>query len=67
MSRFPTHFLFIKSREREVKDSRRVAAVWYNEEQGNFTVILDRGVVLSWRDMIDSILTIFPNDREEQE
>lgn len=67
MANSPTHFLFIKSREREVKDSHRVAAVWYNEEQDNFTVKLYRGVVLSWRDMADSILTIFPNNREEQE
>lgn len=59
MTSKPTHELKFKSSDRSITDSRRVAAVWQNPE-GHFTVRLDRGVVLHWRDMEDSILTIFP-------
>lgn len=61
----PTHYLAMKSRDREVKNSRRIAAVWANEG-GSFSLVLDPGVTISWRDMEDCIFTIFPSEAEDQ-
>lgn len=56
----PTHYLSL--RERDNHDNKRaVGSAWFNPEHGGyFSIQLNLGVTLSWRDMKDCQLALFP-------
>lgn len=59
-----THVLKMKSRNAEVKGWTTVGVAWENAD-GHFTVRLNKGVVLEWRDFIagsEFILCMFEAD-----
>lgn len=59
-NRAPTHNLCIKKKGPDGKKFVQVGAGWQNEK-GQINVVLDMGVHLSWRDLEDCYLSLFPN------
>ena len=59
----PTHNLCVKRRE-GVGPWIRIGAAWINDK-GQFNLVLDPGASLSWRDMDDLGVMLFPNKHRD--
>ena len=54
----PTHDLCIAPRDRG-SGFQTIGVGWLNDE-GGISIKLNRGIVLSWRDMTDNTVYVFP-------
>lgn len=61
----PTHLIKMKSRDTSVSDSSTVGVGWMNDK-GGISLSLNKGVFLSWRDLADHIIMIWPNLPKEE-
>lgn len=62
----PSYKLKMRSSDMKSRAQSVVGVGWPNTK-GGVNIKLNPGVVLSWRDMSDSMLTLWPVDDEDQE
>lgn len=55
----PTHNLCVKMKDKDSARFVQVGVAWENEK-GQFSIRLNPGTVLGWRDLEEMTLTIFP-------
>lgn len=60
MSNTPTHLLKMKSRDPEKNDSATIGVGWMNN-LGGISLYLNKGVMISWRDLGDQVFMLWPN------
>ena len=55
----PTHILKMKSKNPDDKRTSNIGVAWLKGK--NLSLYLNMGVVLSWEDFRDNLVTLFPN------